>query len=277
MLFMNQARLFNRGYFEEAGAEGAAGGGAPAAEPAPSAEPQPEPTPEPQGEPTPEPQPEPEGEPTPEPKTAEDLYEGSSFFDAATDIFTKAEINGQVIVDFYQQNDGEFAPEHIALMEERLGKAQAQMMMNGIVGEIQGQADAEAQIVTDIYESVGGQENFEQAAAWAASEQSGWDEQDRSDMNDMLNMGGNFSKWAAQLMMIGFTNAGGASAVPITNKPKLQEGAANKPQGIQPISFNDYRTAIQNAKSQGEADGIVKRANHTRSLGNANEFGWKYG
>lgn len=222
-----------------------------------------------------EPPAEKEEEPT-QPIPVEDLYDGSDFFDAATDVFTKAGINGQVIVDHFQNNNGEFAQEHIDLMVERLGKAQTQLMLDGIENEIQSQAQAEQDTINSIYEAVGGQENFEQAAAWAASEESGWDDAERGDMNEMLNMGGNFSAWAAQLMMIGFTNAGGQGAMPITNAPNLKAGKSAPPKGIEPIKFSEYRSAINNAKSQGEVDGIVKRANHTMKMANKAEFGWKY-
>lgn len=277
MKFRNQAMMYGTIRMEEAGADGAAAGGGgetPVAEPEAAPEAGSDHT-------SSEPQPEPEVEPTQEPEaekpSAEDLYEGSDFFDAATDIFAKGEINGQVIVDFYQDNDGTFAPEHIALMEKRLGKAQAQMMMNGIVNEIKGQADAEVQKVNDIYEAVGGETNFKQAAEWAASEASGFDQQDKDDINEMLNMGGNFSKWAAQLLHIGFTNAGGQSAQPSQGSAQLVEGHKAPVKGTEPIKFADYRNAIQKATSQAETDAIVKRANYTRSLGNSAEFGWKYG
>lgn len=247
-----------------------AGGGEPAAEDEPGTPPAEN------NPPANEPPAEEKGDPQPDPTSVEDLYDGSDFFDAATEIFTKAGINGQVIVDHFQNNDGEFAQEHIDLMVKRLGKAQTQLMLDGIENEIQGQAQAEQVTVQSIYEAVGGQENFEQAAAWAASEASGWDDAERGDMNEMLNMGGNFSAWAAQLMMIGFTNAGGQGALPITNAPNLKDGKSAPPKGIEPIKFSEYREAINNAKSQGEVDGIVKRANHTMKMANKAEFGWKY-
>ena len=281
MKFMNLSKWQHNEKMEEvvSAEAGGAGGGAVIPEAAPPAEPAPVADPAtPPADPETPPVEEPAAEPSIEDQladkpNAEDLYEGSEFFEAATHTFDKAEIDGQVVVDYFQEH-GEFAPEHLALMQERMGKAEAQILINGIKGEIAAQAAEEQATVQAVYDAVGGEEQFKEVAAWAASEESGFDQQERDDMNGLLAQGGNVSKWAAQLLMIGFQNAGGQQPA---GAAQLQQGGhAPQPKGIEPISQQDYRKAIQSARSQGEYDAINKRATYTMGLSNAAEYGFKY-
>ncbi len=255
---------------EEAGVDGAAGGGTPApAEPVTTPEPTPEPTPEQTPEPVPEP--EPETEPV---KTSEG-YE-DSFYGYAAEMFDNVSLDGQPVVDYFEEH-GEFNAEHIKQMEEKMGKAQASILLQGIQAEVAKATAAQEAADQAIYDAVGGQENFDATVQWIQSEESGWTEEERTDLNTMLDMGGNISQWAAQLMMIDYTNAGKPVAKEVPKAPELREGHKAQPSTPEPISIQDYNAGIKSAKTQSEVDALVKRANFTRQSKDALDLGWKFG
>lgn len=258
---------------EEAGAEVASGGGTPEAAPEVTPEVQPEATPE----PAPEPKPQPEVPPLEE---AEDFNtsEGydDSFYGYAAEMFDKANLNGQPVVEYFE-NNGEFNASHIEQMEQAMGKAQASILLEGIKAQV-AQADAEAaENDAKIYEAVGGQENFDAAADWIRSEESGWTDEERDDLNKMLDMGGNLGQWAAQVMMIDFTNAGKPTPAPTPKAPELRDGHKAQASTPELISIQDYNAGIKAAKTQSEVDELVKRANFTRQSKDGLDLGWKFG
>lgn len=267
MLIRNMLLRFG-GYQEEAqSAEAPAGG---AAQEDVVTQPVTEPVVEPVKEPASEPVQEPAQEPVDQP-----AQEVNTFLEAAEVMFKDAGMNGQAVVDFYEQN-GSFDPEHLKVLEEKLGKAQTMLLTQGIENAVTAYRDSVVQETNAIYEAVGGQENFQAAADWAATEESGFEQHERDDINKMLREGGNLAKWAAQLLYIGYTNAGGEAAMPISGEAKLMEGQTHRHQTVKPISLQEYNSGLRNAKTQSEADELVKRANYTRSLPNGHELGWKW-
>lgn len=258
---------------EEAGAEVAAGGGTPSPEAAPEV------TPEVQPEATPEPAPPAEPEVAPLEEAEEfDTSEGyeDSFYGHAAEMFDNANLNGQPVVEYFEEH-GEFNASHVEQMEKAMGKAQAAILLQGIKAQV-AQTDAEvAENDAKIYEAVGGQENFEAAADWIRSEESEWTDEERDDINTMLDMGGNIGAWAAQLMMIDFNNAGNPTPKPAPAKPDVRDGHKAQASTPEQISIQDYNKGIKTAKTQSEVDELVKRANFTRQSKNAVDLGWKFG
>ena len=260
---------------EEAAAPEAPQGGAAAdVPPTPEAPVTPEqaPAPEPDPAATEDPDPLKAEEPVPE---SGDGYE-DSFYGHAAEMFDKAELNGQPVVDYFEEH-GEFHADHIKQMEEKMGKAQASILLQGIQAEVAKATAAQEATDDAIYEAVGGQENFEAAAQWIQSEESTWTDEERADMNKMLDMGGNISQWAAQLMMIDYTNAGKPLAKEVPKAPELRDGHKAQPSTPEPISIQDYNAGIKSAKTQSEVDTLVKRANFTRQSKDAFDLGWKFG
>lgn len=265
-------KLFN--YFlkqEEAAAPEAGGavGGAPTE--APAAEPVAEPAPAVEPEATPEPEVE---TPKQEAISTGEGYE-DTFFGHAAEMFDTHKLNGQVVVDHFQEK-GEFAPEHIKAMEAAMGKAQTNILLQGIQNELNTQAAQQEADDKAVFDSVGGEENYNAAIDWINSEESGWTQEEKDDMDKLIQMGGNIAQWAAQLMWIGFTNAGQPEKA-VTTEPKIRDGQKAAISQAEPISLRDYNKGIKAAKTQAEADELVKRANYTRSSAQAHDLGWKFG
>jgi hypothetical protein len=266
-------KLFN--YFlkqEEAAAPEAGGavGGEPTA--APAAEPVAEPAPVVEPEATPEPVP--AEEPQQEPIATGEGYE-DSFFGHVAEMFDTHKLDGQKVVDHFQEK-GEFAPEHIAAMEAAMGKAQTNILLQGIQNELKASAERQEAEDQAVFDSVGGEENYNAAVDWINSEESGWTQEEKDDMDKLLQMGGNISQWAAQLMWIGYTNAGQPEKA-VTTEPKIRDGQKAAVSTPDPISIQDYNKGIKAAKSQAEVDALVKRANFTRASAQALDLGWKFG
>jgi hypothetical protein len=249
---------------------GGAVGGEPTAAPA---EPVAEPTPE----ATPEPETKAEEEPKEEPQQKIETGEGyeDSFFGHAAEMFDSHDLNGQLVVDFFQDN-GKFSDEHIKVMEEKMGKAQTSILLQGIENELKASAARQEAEDQAVFDSVGGEENYNAAVDWINSEESGWTQEEKDDMDKLLQMGGNISQWAAQLMWIGYTNAGQPEKA-VTTEPKIRDGQKAAISHAEPISIQDYNKGIKAAKSQAEVDELVKRANWTRASPQALDLGWKFG
>lgn len=233
-----------------------------------------EPTQAPEQAPTPEPEPEPITPEEPVPASGEG-YE-DTFYGHAAEMFDNAQLNGQPVVDYFEEH-GEFHADHIKQMEEKMGKAQASILLQGIQAEVTKATESQEEADKAIYEAVGGQENFDAAATWIQSEDSGWTDEEREDMNKLLDMGGNISQWAAQLMMIDFSNAGNPTVVPVPTKPDIRDGHKAQPSTPELITIQDYNQGIKAAKTQSEVDALVKRANFTRNSKDAFDLGWKFG
>lgn len=224
-----------------------------------------------------EPEPKAEEEPAKEPEQKIETGEGyeDSFFGHAAEMFDSHDLNGQLVVDFFQEN-GKFSDEHIKVMEEKMGKAQTSILLQGIENELKASAARQEAEDQAVFDSVGGEENYNAAIDWINSEESGWTQEEKDDMDKLLQMGGNISQWAAQLMWIGYTNAGQPEKA-VTTEPKIRDGqkaAASTPDFI---SIQDYNKGIKAAKSQAEVDEFVKRANFTRASAQALDLGWKFG
>lgn len=258
---------------EEAPAPEAGGavGGEPTVAPDAAPEVQPEVKPE------VEPEPKAEEEPAKEPEQKIETGEGydDSFFGHATEMFDSHNLNGQLVVDFFEEN-GKFSDEHIKVMEEKMGKAQTSILLQGIENELKSIAAQQEANDKAVYDSVGGEENYNAAVDWINSEESGWTQEEKDDMDKLLQMGGNISQWAAQLMWIGYTNAGHPEKA-VTTEPKIRDGQKAAVSTPEPISIQDYNKGIKAAKSQAEVDALVKRANFTRASAQALDLGWKFG
>lgn len=221
-------------------------------------------------------------EPEPEPITPEETVPASgegyedTFYGHAAEMFDNAQLNGQPVVDYFEEH-GEFHADHVKQMEEKMGKAQASILLQGIQAEVSKATASQEEADKVIYEAVGGQENFDAAATWIQSEDSGWTDEERADMNKLLDMGGNISQWAAQLMMIDFSNAGNPAVAPVPTKPAIRDGHKAQPSTPELITIQDYNQGIKAAKTQSEVDALVKRANFTRSSKDAFDLGWKFG
>jgi len=190
-------------------------------------------------------------------------------------MFDSHDVNGQLVVDFFEKN-GKFSDEHIKVMKEKMGKAQTSILLQGIENELKSIAAQQEANDKAIYDSVGGEENYNATVDWINSEKSGWTQEEKDDMDKLLQMGGNISQWAAQLMWIGYTNAGRPEKV-VTTEPRIRDGQKAAISHAKPISIQDYNKGIKAAKSQAEVDELVKRANFTRASAQALDLGWKFG
>lgn len=239
----------------------------------------PEATPEVQPEVKPEVEPEPEAEeePAKEPEQKIETGEGyeDSFFGHAAEMFDSHDLNGQLVVDFFEEN-GKFSDEHIKVMEEKMGKAQTSILLQGIENELKSVAAQQEANDKAVYDSVGGEENYNAAVDWINSEESGWTQEEKDDMDKLLQMGGNISQWAAQLMWIGYSNAGQPEKA-VTTEPVIRDGQKAAVSHAEPISLKDYNKGLKAAKTQAEVDELVKRANFTRVSAQAHDLGWKFG
>lgn len=243
--------------------------GQPTAEPiAQPTEPIVEPAAEPTNEPAPElPEADPVPEPTQEPAPANPEYipeSYNSFMEAANKVLTDKGINTDALARAVEAADGVVTDEVRAILVDKLGSAEATVMISGFETEYKAASSAISAEANKVYEIVGGKDEWNKMAEWTKTPEAGLSPEAKDAYNDMLRQGGVQAALAAQAIKEAYMQSPGFTQDPNLMQP---DSNANPAVAVDAISRSEYVT--EKGKAMRSNDGVAvakleERARYTR-------------
>ena len=161
--------------------------------------------------------------------------------------------------------DGDNIQPNMDYLNEKLGKAAAHGLIEGIKAE---NAKMEEWVKTEtnaLYESVGGEAAWKGITEWIGKGESGLTPEARTEYNQMLSQGGIQAQLAAQALNNMYRQSPGFSEP----QPLTTGDATAQPTGIEPISRLAYSEALSKLGTDvgPEADALHARRLHTMKNG----------
>lgn len=211
--------------------------------------------------PTEEPKQEPAPPKIPEPEEAEPKPTGNPFVDELLTELRTHEVDIDKLFGDYLETGNEESID-LAYLEEKVGKLAAKGLVASVKAEASRIEAEEAEAAKTIYDSVGGEQTWNDIIKWITSGKSGLSKDGAQAYNDMLAKGGVQAQLAARELLNMFKQSPGF----IQDASLQQADAPAQPTGLEPISRREYVEQLQDVVRKYGEESPQAQALHNRRL-----------